>query len=199
VNFTQDTTATTDYFGDGKAAGFYTPTSGTSYGPYNLPTVLQNISGGNLNEGSITNWPTTLLLLHPGPSGDYSVVRFIAPTSATYVISGIFTAIDSGNTADTASVTTSGPSSTLLYSTNSTSAPHTFTFNQALTAGESLDFAVGWGVNNQFDNDSTGFDATITATPEPGLYGVLALGLTALVVAVCRRKADVVRIENETN
>ena len=90
VNFTPDTTATPDYFGDGKAAGFYTTTSGfaSNNTPYLLPTVLQNISGGNLNEGTISNWPTNLLLLHPGPNADYSVVQFTAPTTSTYQITG---------------------------------------------------------------------------------------------------------------
>ena len=192
VNFTPDATATPDYFGDGKAAGFYTATTGPYSGnvSYNLPTVLKNISGGNLNESSINSWPTDVLLMHPGPNADYSVVQFTAPSTATYQVTGYFTALDIqtyGVTNDSVSLT-SGGSSTLLYSATSRTNPqNTFNFDLSLTAGQSLDFAVGLGPGNQFYNDSTGFAATIT-TPEPGAYGVLVLGLGGLLAAVRRRK-----------
>ena len=186
VNFTLDTNATADYFGDGNAAGFYTPTAPS---PYDLlPTVLKNVTSGALisEGGTIGPWPTTLLLMHPGQSGDYSVVRFTAPTTATYVVTGEFMAIGnfSGVTSDSASITTSGPVSTTLYSTTSTTTPYNFSFSQQLQVGQSLDFAVGLGPSpgNQFLYDSTGFNVTIASTPEPGMYAVLALGFCALVL-----------------
>ena len=194
VNFSFDSTATTDYFGDGgSAAGFYETTSGGGYGQYPLPTVLKNTTGGTIGTegGTIGPWPANLLLLHPGPSGDYSVVQFTAPTTATYVVTGEFLAIGnfSGVTDDSVSLTSaSGSSSTTLYTTTSSTTPYDFTFSQTLTAGESLDFAVGWGPGNQFAYDSTGFDATITATPEPSFYGALALGMSGLLVAIRRRR-----------
>jgi hypothetical protein len=201
VNFSPDTSATADYFGDGSAAGFYTTIA--PY-PYNLlPTVLENISGGTLNNegGTIGPWPTNLLLLHPGCSGNitsdgicqsggyYSVVRFTAPASATYVVTGEFLAIGnySGVTADSASITTSGPISTTVFSTTSTSTPQTFNLDETLMAGESLDFAVGLVPSGQFYYDSTGFNVTIAATPEPGFYGAVALGLCGLTVVLRRR------------
>jgi hypothetical protein len=193
VNFSFDTTATSDYFGDGgSAAGFYTPTTGPA-GSYQLPTVLKNMTGSTipLEAGTIGPWPADLLLLHPGPSGDYSVVRFTAPATGTYELAGEFTAIGnySGETEDSASITTSAPSSTTLYSTNSINGPHYFAFDQTLTVGQYLDFAVGLGPASQFYYDSTGFNVTIS-TPEPGFYSVLlAFCLTGLVVAVRRRQS----------
>jgi len=197
VNFSPDTTATTDYFGDGAAAGFYTPTSTPGTGDYLLPTVLQNLTGSTIltEAGTIGPWPTSLLLLHPGPGDDYSVVQFIAPATATYVVAGEFVAMGnySGVTNDSASITTSGPSSTTLYSTTSTSnLINSFSFSEEMTAGQSLDFAVGLGPSGQFYYDSTGFNAVISATPEPGFYGLLALGLSGLIAVASRgrRKAD---------
>jgi hypothetical protein len=189
VNFVLDQTATADYFGDGHAAGFYTPTGGDA-----LPTVLKNTTGTTLNPEAVTigPWPADLLLLHPGPTGDYSVVRFTAPVSATYAVTGEFVAMGnySGVTDDSVSLTGPGPSSTSLYSTTSTSSPHIFSFDQAMTAGQSLDFAVGLGPQGQFNYDSTGFNATIT-TPEPGFYSLFALCLTitALIAAIWRKKS----------
>lgn len=193
VTFSLDTNAWT---GDGNAAGFYTTTSSGNYGTYNLPEVLKNITGGTIpfgvEAGTIGPWQDNLLLLHPGPSGEYSVVQFTAPAAATYVVSGTFVAIGnfSGDTSDSASVTTSGPnsSSTLLYSTTSTTPNSNFSFTQSMTQGQTLDFAVGLGPQGQFYYDSTGFDATISATPEPGFYGLLALSLSGVTIVVSRRK-----------
>jgi hypothetical protein len=187
VNFSLDTTATGDYFGDGNAAGFYTPTGG-----YMLPTVLKNVTGSTIpvEDGTIGPWPANLLLMHPGPTGDYSVVQFTAASAATYVVTGEYLAIgnNTGQTSDSVSITTSGPASTTIIGTASTNVPFTFSFSQYLAAGQSLDFAVGLGPESQFYYDSTGFDATISATPEPGFYGALALGLTGLVTVLRRRK-----------
>jgi hypothetical protein len=200
VDFTLYNNATSDYFGDGNTAGFFTQTSGGGYGFYNLPTVLKNTTGSTLGccveAGTIGPWPANLLLMHPGPTGLASVVRFTAPSSALYVVSGEFVAMGnySGQTTDSVSFT-SGLTSTQLASTASSSNPYFFSFSQFMNAGQSLDFSVGLGPNGQFYWDSTGFDATITSnsefgapTPEPAFYGTLALGLTGLFVAARRRK-----------
>ena len=63
---------------------------------------------------------------------------------------------------------------------------------------ESVSFATGAGSHTlEFAGLDRGVDATLflddvsitsAATPEPGLYGILALGLTGLITAVQRRK-----------
>jgi len=124
------------------------------------------------------------------------VVRFTAATTATYVVTGEFIEIGdnitnpspAGVTDDSVNITTSGPNSTTIKSTTSSSTPYYFSFDQALAAGQSLDFAVGLGPQGQFSYDSTGFNATISATPEPGFYGVLALGLSGLILVLSRRR-----------
>jgi hypothetical protein len=185
-NFTLDTTAITDYFGDGNAVGFYTPTSG-SYGSFPLPAVLKNISGTTLSGvvGTIGPWPTDLLLMHPGPGGAYSTVSFTAPNTGTYVVKGEFVAMGNYTGVTMDAVSTTGPGATTLFSTNSSTRPSTFDLVEHLTAGESLDFTVGLGPQGQFYYDSTGFNATVT--PEPMFYGVLALGLMGLYLANGRR------------
>lgn len=186
VSFVLDNTTTTDFFGNGDGAvGFYTPSSSPAYGSYPLPAVLKNTSAGDINVVTVTNWSNNLLLLHPGPAGDYSIVRFTAPVAATYTVSGIFTPLDSDPTNVSATITTAST----VYSTTSDASPHSFIFNTTLGVGQTVDFAVGFGVSNSLYNDSTGFNATITATPEPGLYGLVALGFSGLIVAVRRRKA----------
>ena len=173
-----DTGATSDYFTDGNADGFYQAPGVT------LPTVLQNISGGNLpTERTITNWPNTLLLLHPGPTGNNSVVQFIAPSTGTYTISGEFIAMDSGETTDSIL----SPTGATLFTTDSSKTAASFYLSESLTKGQTIDFVVGLGPQGQFNNDSTGFNAVIT--PEPGFYGILALGLAGLAFAVIRQRS----------
>ena len=140
VDFVLDTNATSDYFNNGAAvAGYYTPTGNTS-----LPTVLKNDTGGTYSYSSITAWPTNVLLLHPGPGGDYSIVRFTAPATATYSITGMFTSLDSGATDDSASITASGVS-TSLYSATTTSASTPNAFHLArILRRESLSIS-RWG------------------------------------------------------
>src|SRR5580700_6107469 len=62
VNFLPDV-ATTNYFGDGHAAGFY-----ENGGALSLPTVLKNTTGSTIpvEGGTIGPWPADLLLMHPG-------------------------------------------------------------------------------------------------------------------------------------
>jgi hypothetical protein len=189
ANFTPDPLSTTDYFGDGgSAAGFYVPTTGTP-GTYPLPTVLKNVTGATIpvEGGTIGPWPADLLLMHPGPSGDYSVVQFTAPASATYVVNGEFLAM--GNYSGVTDDSVYGPGSALLYTTTSLSTPHTFSLTETLKMGQSLDFAVGLGPSGEFYYDSTGFDATISATPEPGFYGLLALGISSLAFVLARSRS----------
>ncbi|MGA3190101.1 MAG: hypothetical protein ABSF22_23585 [Bryobacteraceae bacterium] len=180
--------AAPNYFGDGNASGF------SEFGGTSLPTILKNTTGSTIpvEGGTIGPWPANLLLLHPGPNGDVSVVQFTAPTAGSYSVSGEFLAMGNtitnpstpGQTTDT--VVVAGTTVTTIYSSN-TAQP--FSFTTSLTAGQTIDFEVGLGPAGQFSFDSTGFNAAITsATPEPGFYGVLALGLTGLAAAARRLK-----------
>jgi hypothetical protein len=195
-NFQLATTATNNYFGQyggaPGAVGFYTPETNASTGPYPLPAVLKNTTGANYSALTIPNWPPNVLLMHPGPNNEYSVIRFTAPTSATYSVTGLFTGLDDhGTTTDVhVSIPALGGSAS-QFSGNvngfGPSSTQPFSFTAALTQGQSVDFAVGYGNNNLY-YDSTGFDATITATPEPGFYGFLTLGLSGLLFAARLRK-----------
>ena len=187
--FVLHNTATGNYFGSpAGAAGFYTPLDGNA-----LPTVIKNTNAGALTAGTITNWTPDLLLMHPGQGAQYSVVRFTTPTAGDYTVSSLFQGLDSkGPTTTDVHVRLNGID---LFSSNvSTYGPPPVAYSSggslALLAGDTLDFAVGLSANpndNTFYYDSTGFDATISATPEPGTLVLFGVG-TVMAWWLLRRK-----------
>ncbi len=106
------------------------------------------------------------LSLHPGPGGEFSVIRFTAPAAQNARVAGSFFGQDSagtttdvhilknGNTKFDGVVNGFGPGSAVPFDLPIT-----------LAAGDTLDFVVGYGANANFANDSTGLAATIKDAP----------------------------------
>ena len=167
-----------------------------------IPPVLgENTSGTtyieNENNSTITVAPNQLYL-HPGPNGEYSVLRFTAPTTSTFSFMGDFNAADAHPTTtdvhvllDNASIADGGINVNGGGSTDSLSSN-----SIALTKGDTLDFAVGYG-NGTYNYDSTGLYAKVTdvkanAVPEASTtvsFGLL-LCLGGLAWSVRRREAN---------
>jgi fibronectin-binding autotransporter adhesin len=74
--------------------------AGVTGGPWQQPSVLHNDASHDSTYSaggfSFTLAPNQLAF-HPGPDGQLSVVRFTAPTTADYGMSGSFTGVDQGN------------------------------------------------------------------------------------------------------
>jgi len=149
-----------------------------------FPVVLANNTGSTVN---FSSWslPTDMLNLHPDPTGIESDVRWTAPSSGTYSIAGLFEGVDpSGPTTTDVHVLLNGSS---LFSDNISSylVPSAFSFLESLSAGDTVDFAVGFGTDGNYLFDSTGLAGSITAvspapTPEPATLFLLATGLAAI-------------------
>jgi len=185
--FTLDTASTTDYFGHGSGiVGYYSPLDGAL-----LPTVLANTTGTQQTFSSITNWDPSLLLLHPGESGtqgEYSIVQFTAPDTANYNVEAVFQGLDIlGPTNTTNTILVNGNA---IYASviDSYGVPSNVPETLSLTAGDRVDFAVGFAGLN-YNNDSTGFNATISDTPEPGTMGLLVSSLAGLGLMARRRRS----------
>ncbi len=153
-------------FSDGGAANG-TPASWTS------PAVDQYLGVYNLS---------STILQHPGNNGQYSILRITIATGGTYNVGGAFSNGDNATTdvhvlADGVSVFDGGV-------TSSTSAA--FGFTQHFAAGSTLDFAVGNGGNNYY-NDSTFLSALVTSVPEPATWGLMLAGFGMVGVAARRR------------
>lgn len=106
-------------------------------------------------------WEPGRLSFHPGPTGEYCVVRWTAPEAGEYAVQATFLAIDQSTTTDV-HVLHRGRS---LYDSwvNLQGQGKQVTYDGKLTAakGETLDFVVGWG-NGTYVCDSTGLEVRLT-------------------------------------
>jgi hypothetical protein len=187
--------------------GTFTPytTSGTASGinfwsTTSLPEVFYNGTGSLVCPGTPCI-PAGQVGLHPGPSGEFSVLRFTAPSTGTYEIASSFSGLDTvGTTTDVHVLLNPNTGicppncNTVLFSGAVNSAfsgstpgvgPSYSDFGLLLTAGDFIDFAVGYGSNGNYYYDSTGLKATITTStttevPEPSSLLLLGSALTGL-------------------
>ncbi len=107
------------------------------------------------------------LLLHPGLDGEYAVLRFTAPASGSYKVSGRFYGLDDngkGTTTDVWLLANNRRAGSFTGKVNSHAGPcwasftsHTF----VLKAGDTLDFQVGYGASKNYQYDATGLVALI--------------------------------------
>jgi hypothetical protein len=127
----------------------YNPTSGT------VDNSTQEVKAGGFG-------------LHPGPDGEYSVARFTAPATGEYYVAGSFFGEDTSGTSTDVHILTNGVS---VFDGEVTGfGPGTgpsFYIQVTLGAGEHVDFAVGYGTNGNFYNDSTGLSAQIVSVSRP--------------------------------
>jgi len=111
--------------------------------------------------------PPHALYLHPGPSGEYAVLRFTAPACGAYRVSGQFYALDANGNGTTTDVWILPNNSTIeafsgnvnFYAMLKFSSFTSVVFH--LTKGSTLDFQVGYGTNNDYSFDTTGLNAVI--------------------------------------
>ena len=142
------------------------------------PYVLHNATTTIVNNNPTTPYQPGQLAEHPGAQGQYEVVRWTAPFSGTFSINATFSGLGSlGDSADV-HILRNGISifnSTVIGSPSPTS----FSGLQSIVAGDTIDFAVGFGSNGNNASDTTALSATIV--PEPGTLGLVAMSLAGLL------------------
>lgn len=131
------------------------------------PSVARNLSDQVLTMAGI-RWEPGQLSFHPGPVGEYSVVRFTAPVAGEYRVQASFAAIDQQTTTDVHILL--GRASLFDAMLGVEGAPRSASAERVvrLEAGDALDFVVGWG-NGSHICDSTGLDVRLTG-PDGTLY-----------------------------
>ena len=138
---------------------------GTETGDGN-PNVFRNTASTN-QTGAGANLDAGQLALHPGPSGSLSVVRWTAPNAATFSIRSVFEGrgIEGSGTTTDVHVLHNGVA-IFNDAVNGFGLTSDASFSQILTvsAGDTIDFVVGFGSNGNFNGDTTGLTATIADT-----------------------------------
>jgi hypothetical protein len=102
---------------------------------------------------------------HPGPSGEYSVLRFSAASSGHYLIQGYFFGQDPHPTSTDVHLLVNEVSAFDGYVNAFGTGPN-FLFLETLNAADLVDFTVGYG-GNGYGFDSTGLSASLTLIPPP--------------------------------
>ena len=105
--------------------------------------------------------------MHPGPSGQNSVIRFDIPAAGTWEIKGWFIGNDSHvpTTTDVALLLDSsyyGTTDLFAGDINSYNIPLNFDIKTKLGINERIVFTVGWGKDGNYSSDATGISAVIT-------------------------------------
>jgi len=159
---------------------FWQGSVGTNEPPKSFPTISRNSSANPVAYTTIAYAPHQFSL-HPGPNGEYSVARFTVPSSGIYALDSAFVGIDLGPAAPTSTdvhVLINGVS-IFDAGVNGYGNTQPFSATKQLQTGDTIDFAVGYGSNGTYGNDSTGLSAHLSLIPEPSqlaLCGVFVIG-----------------------
>jgi hypothetical protein len=131
------------------------------------PNVSHNGTGFPINPGFAV-WPAHHVAFHPGPQGEFSVVRWTASHAAIIAVTSAFTGFDyNGPTTTDVHVLLNGVSVFDGYVEGFGSST-SFATNLHVAAGDTVDVAVGVGRNGHYVNDTTGLSLTIVATAVRG-------------------------------
>jgi len=123
------------------------------------PWVTLNPSAEPVPTPFSFTWPARQVALHPGPQGEYSVVRWTAPAADRYRIAASFTGLFKATT-DVHLFHNDRPLFAVQLNLGDSPNEATHTGELALAKGDTLDFVVGWG-NGSYGSDSTALTATI--------------------------------------
>jgi hypothetical protein len=141
------------------------------------PNVVHNSTDMDIMFATSVILPARSLQFHPGPNGQFSVIRWTAPVAGEFNLDAAFRGNDfvfptttdvhilfNGNSLFSADVLAYGPGPS-------------FSNIVSVKTGDTIDFAVGVGTDGSYIGDSTGISAIISAVPEPGGALLLALGV----------------------
>lgn len=141
------------------------------------PSAFRNPTNATIIFGGTVEVHPGQLALHPGSMGEYSIVRFTAPISGSYTFSATFIGEDFiyQTSTDVHLLVNNFPVfSGLVNGHHATASSGVITM--PLLAGDTIDAAVGWGVNGDYYGDTTALEFTVDYVPSPGSAAMIGLG-----------------------
>jgi len=137
------------------------------------PSVGQNVSGQDIHLDNGVFFPAKdVVHMHPGASGQFSVFRWTAKDTSDCQISGAFRSLREEAPDTTTDVFVLGDGMVLFTdSIESNADVKKFGFTLSVAPGDFVDFAVGFGADESFTADSTGFSATLFCPTASGPSG----------------------------
>jgi alpha-galactosidase len=124
------------------------------------PCVTYNPTSQTRSIAAI-RWEPGRLSFHPGPKGEYSVVRWTAPEPGAYALHAAFLAIDQSTTTDVHVLHQGRPLFDGQVNLGGKGKQTAFDGRLVAARNDTLDFVVGWG-NGSHICDSTGLDVRLT-------------------------------------
>jgi ELWxxDGT repeat protein len=135
-------------------------------GQHSYPSVLHNGTSNPITSNAFTYLPGQLGL-HPGPNGEYSVVRWTAPRAGSVSLGAVFSGLDFGGPTSTDVHVRHNGAALFDGAVNAFGAGPSFDTTVVVAAGDTIDFAVGYGSNQNYHSDTTGLDAFISYGGSP--------------------------------
>lgn len=149
------------------------------------PNVDFNPTASDISFAS-TDFRSKQINLHPGPSDEFSILRFTAPASATYALTSAFNMRSfAGSHSTDVYVLLNGGTQFSAVTANFDDT-RSFSGLFALAVGDKLDFVVG--SNGNFLGDTTELRVSLAPVPEPETYALMLGGLAMLGACLRRRK-----------
>jgi len=123
------------------------------------PNVTFNPSSETITQGTV-KWASRQVAFHPGPKGEFSVIRWTAPNTGSFSITASFYGISSVPTSSTSFIF-HNQDQLFKESINDYLVPHVAQKTVDADKGDTIDFIVSYGDNSEYSSDSTGLTATI--------------------------------------
>jgi hypothetical protein len=153
--------------------GFWHPLksegNGTGYYPY---TAFN--PGSNTRLGSMNGWAIRAgqVAMEASNSGQYSIVRFVSPMKGTFEVTARFEGIHFRLSSTDVHLLRNGKSlfdseiegyggDTMFHAIEGAKPVASYTASLQLDAGDTITFAVGYGMNKTHYNDTTGLSASV--------------------------------------
>jgi hypothetical protein len=135
-------------------------------GPGNYdPNVIKNDTGTDMySHDGVFNPKSSYLHFHPGPRGEYSVIRWTCQTSGTYKVSAGFRSLRTINPPTTTDIHVLQNNASLFDGAINgfyVDGEKTYEGTLKLNIGDRIDFTVGYGDDKDYGYDSSGLKATI--------------------------------------